>query len=254
MNPTNDHQDTIIEKIIKLQAHGESAKMAGNLEEAESFLGKAQELIFKHQIDEAKIREANGLSVKLVLAKKDIKDKDEAGMPWRSSFLHILSKNNFCYSVWMKDEGKCYIWGEKDMVDTVLYLYENLSYKMYLWAKYAYLSDLNDEVTDLSRNKYIKDWLLGAVTGFAKKLNDQKEAAEKASPSLTGLILTNKEALVKAAEQRIGPTTTGKARTDYDRSVFNKGFNKGKEANANKALGGTNQESGYHKKAAKMIG
>lgn len=247
------NSESIIDKIIKLQAKAHSVKLAGNLEEAESFLSKAQELIFKYQIDEAAIRQENGLSVKLVLAKVDIKDKDEAGMYWRASFLNNLALNNFCYAVWMKEEGQTFIWGEKEMVDAVLYLYQNLSPKMFLWAKYAYLSDVNDEITDLSRNKYLKDWLLGAVTGFAKKLREQKEAAVAQSPTLTGLILSNKAALKLAAEQRVGSTQQKTSRREYDRSVFNKGFAKGKTANANKGLGGSDQESGYHKKTPKFL-
>jgi hypothetical protein len=55
--PNETDRDKVIDKVIKLHAHAESAKALGNEEEAEAFAAKVQELLTAYKLSQSDLRD-----------------------------------------------------------------------------------------------------------------------------------------------------------------------------------------------------
>jgi hypothetical protein len=111
-NNTNQNQD-IIAKVRKLLRHGDSAQNIGNVEEAQVFAAKAQELMFKHKIEMTEV-EAEEYLLNEPITEFEI-DAKQFGMPgtkrigWWSVLVAGLARAYFCRSVghsasWMRNQ------------------------------------------------------------------------------------------------------------------------------------------------------
>jgi hypothetical protein len=99
---SNPNQD-IIAKVRKLLRHGDSAQNIGNLEEAQAFAAKAQELMFKHKIEMTEV-EAEAYLLNEPITDLDIFGGDygmrgSKRIGWWSILVAGLSKAYFCRAV-----------------------------------------------------------------------------------------------------------------------------------------------------------
>jgi hypothetical protein len=98
----NPNQD-IIAKVRKLLRHGDSAQNIGNLEEAQAFAAKAQELMFKHKIEMSAIEaEEYLLNEPITEASVDSRDfgiKATKRIGWWAVLINGLAKAYFCRAI-----------------------------------------------------------------------------------------------------------------------------------------------------------
>lgn len=101
INP-NPNQD-IIAKVRKLLQHGDSAHNIGNLEEAQAFAAKAQELMFKHKIEMSEIEAEQYLSNEPIteaeIDSRDFGIQATKRIQWFATLVNGLAKAYFCRAI-----------------------------------------------------------------------------------------------------------------------------------------------------------
>lgn len=136
MSDLNELKD----KIKKLLDKAESAKQIGNLEEANAFAGKVNELLLKYNLSKKEIIEhQEELEVSGVDSDMEVK---KAHGEWMAQLLNVLCEYNYCKPIFtsrkIDKEYKITIIGSYENVEVVSYLYDVLKGQFQRLAKKAF--------------------------------------------------------------------------------------------------------------------
>lgn len=234
------NRETIIARIKKLLKHAASAKEIGSLQEAEAFTAKANELLLEYnlEISQIKLEEGEDEFAQWMYAESISYKNNQSGDRWLLKLIGVLTKHNLCSYTYNSHFKTFRVYGRMENVDSVVWLYNFLSTGLLRLAQQAHVNRTMDEKIFYGNNRYsfLKDWLIGAVTGFDAKLEAQRQAAAKAS-QMNALMVINKDALNRYADTKIANLKPGrKSKPIYVGSAYEKGYEVGRNYSINKPL------------------
>lgn len=212
-------REAILSRIKKLLKHSESAQQLGNLEEAEAFALKANQLLIEYNLSLSDVHSFDDSSEewKTYQYGEYISYKDnQSGQRWRLRLATILVTHNFCSLVNHYGSKEFRVYGKMENVDVVVWMYNFISYGLLRLAQEAhvqYKKQYDEQILRLFKNydgnhtlkfptmynryAFLKDFLLGAVEGISNKLNKQKEEMLKGNNNITALTIYNDKQLEK---------------------------------------------------------
>jgi hypothetical protein len=235
-------QKKVADKITKLLKMAQSAKEIGNIEEADAFLGKANDLLLEYNIEHSDL-DMSDKRRKIEITMNTVSYHDnQAGSRWRLQFLQILCEYNFCDLVkrsWSStgsyvNNHMAEVMGQPENVDAVLYLFNNIATQLLFIAQDSY-TKIDAEKRPV-RYSYLKDYLLGAVHGFRDKMKALRKEQEAKYEGLNGLVLYNAAAIAEYIENKYPDLRKGKTYRSIkvDGDVYRKGYKEGQSVQAQK--------------------
>lgn len=188
----------IFEKIKKLLSLQEGTTFQA---EAENAAAKIQEILLKYNIDsqtyqnlkDGKNQQVTQLVVSIEVNLNKYQSKTDGN--WVMILFHVMASNNLCLAYQSRnmglkyDQGKVVIVGSEVNVQIVEYLGLSLIPRMESAYKYAWTH--HGGSTGEKRNTFRRGFMIGCLTGIAKKLKEQKEAMEAANNSITALMVVS---------------------------------------------------------------
>lgn len=192
--------EKIIDRVVKLHRHAESAKQIGNEAEALAFSEMIQRLLLKHKlsmsdIDFSGLEKSEPIQEHWIDYRKypDIKVRRQ-GVAWIRVLGNVVAQGHMCDCIWVENSSKITFIGRKSdcevaefMLITLQRLAEKLADKAY--RKYFYECKAAGDVT-LARG-----YRTSFLTGFVRRLKeryDEALSAEVTSSGETGLVRINR--------------------------------------------------------------
>jgi hypothetical protein len=215
----NPNQD-IIAKVRKLLRHSDSAGNIGNLEEAQTFAAKAQELMFKHKIEMTEVEaEAYLLNEPITELEIDGKDFGIVGrkrIGWWSALMFGTCKAFFCRAV-----GHAGNWGNRRNQYTIhgreTDRKEFIDMLRYLTAAALEMSEQQARQRLRENGRLEKAWRNSFKLGFSVAVSDRlrSKAKELMASNEQGLILVDRinNDLDGHLKQRYSNLTQGRGAT-----------------------------------------
>lgn len=227
--------DKIKDKIQKLLNKAESAKEVGNIEEAEAFSNKVNELLTQynlsiHQLEGNKTDNLEGIAIDLEVPKTE--------GTWVVSLYHTIAKFNFCRIIKISGtNSKIFLIGEKYNQEIVVYTCLQLKRMIKALRKQRYKDYMGRE----KKPTFYRGYSQGAVDGIYTKLKAQQEANEVNLTGVTALVVNNTQALDnKVKELFEGGTRQSKPKKLRGDDGYGKGVQDGKNMQINQGLGTKN--------------
>jgi hypothetical protein len=200
---TTVDQSVIIERIKKLLKHSESAKSLESLEEASVFLAKANELLLKHNLELSQIviNDDSDRFANWVYGESVSYQDNQSGSRWRVALLDLLTTHNMCSYTFNRASKTFRVCGYMSNVDAVIWMYHFTSNMLLKLAQKAHVEGKGDLMLQLiygrdlsNRYAFLKDWLLGGVSGFEVKLDFEKRTRNSQTQAL---VVSNSKMLDK---------------------------------------------------------
>ncbi len=145
-----------------------------------------------------------------------------------------IANYNFCQLV-LSNTGrdiKLYLMGEPQNLEVVEYLGNQLSTRLLSMEKRTWNAYQGID----KRGTFRRGYLMGAVLGIISRLREQREAASRASASVTSLVLVQSEKVSAFSEQEF-PNTKKKNKSKTKSSVVAMGYRDGKAMDIHKGVG-----------------
>lgn len=233
----SENLDSIQEKLKKLIRHRDSAEKVGNLQEAEAFAQKIQELALKYGVEVSKL---------------DVEDQNKINAPydervdltkymrrhesdWILKLFGATAKGNMVQIVTNKSRTLAHLFGYKHNVEIAIYMAEQLISKLRLLAR----DDFRAYNGPTKRNTYIRGWLQGAAEAIQVRLSESIQKAQRNDPGVAGLVrkseadITNYKATIYPRLSSIG----NRKLSGMDGRA--QGYATGKRVGINKGVGGS---------------
>ena len=219
----------IIDRIRKLQKHAESARQMGSLNEYFAFAERITELLTKYNLSELDIKLTEGEQEKMDLSGFGLSDavscRGEAGSGWRRHLLNVICQYNYCRSVGQPRDKTVRVYGRGENVETTIWLYLFLSTHFLAMARQHYKAYHTSSPLRLTRFKFIRHFLLGAVDGLGDFYIQQTSEAS------TSVLLYNDHALDAYESQlHIEKVTRTYKAERVDKEAYSQGHRIGKDA------------------------
>ena len=215
----------VISRVQKLMRVAESSDKPGEVAAAQSL---AQELITKHQIEEAQLHGH-------VKDEEIICKRIETPSPYsidKSVLLNGIVKYNFCKA--LRGDKYCLIYGYASDVEICVALYELLVVDMVSSMKVR-LAKVKD--SDQFESSYTKAWVKSFFSGYAvsimERIRDSKNKVikeEEKKGTSVELVLLDKQQAIEDFYQTL-PRAPGHKRKLTSKSGYESGVDSGKEAN-----------------------
>jgi hypothetical protein len=191
MTNTTD-KSTVLVRVQKLLAKAESAKEIGSLEEANAFVAKANQIMLEHNLSMVEVHMKDDDTQ---LSSSSVSFLDNmAGNLWRVRLMTVLCSYNFCVCTVRRHDKTLIIYGDKDNVDVVMFLYSNVAARIYNLGVSTYLGIPKAERPH-KRYDFLKNFVLGAVNGLRLKLAEVRAEQAAANNQVTSLVV-NSEARI----------------------------------------------------------
>lgn len=230
----------IAEKIQKLMALAESS----NENEAAVAAAKAQELLAKYNLDLAQVRGFTAKTDEEIIEVATNDDKYKKRQAWIVELADVIAKHNFCTALF-SSHGHTYFIGHTRDVNVAVFLFNNLRVRLFKLATdrtYEYSltlkknrSYIRDTYEELSGNVHPRvwrnSWLMGAVAGINKKLNESRKDFAEAPNAMTMIVVREQEVSTWVKQkypklssvslgggQNVGATVSG-FRTGYEMAM-----------------------------------
>ena len=120
-------QQKILARIKKLQAHAESARQLGSLNEYYAFAERITELLIKYNLRQHDLNREHPVLEDELLSSYGFSEavtyRGEAGNGWRRALLNVLCTNNFCRNVGNTEAKSVRVYGRGENVETTMWLY-----------------------------------------------------------------------------------------------------------------------------------
>jgi hypothetical protein len=228
----------ILDKIKKLIAHADSAKQMGSFEEAKAFMEKAQELMNTHNLsmlDVLRHAQQQGEAERFkdyLIGEKIYMKENLAGSRWKCDLIKVLAHHNLTNVMFHNNNNKEYatVYGEGQHVEVVQYLFNFLSIHLLNLAKQSRATD--PASATLCRHTYLKNFLIGAISGLQTQLLQQ--ASESKFASQLNEIMVLNSVLLEQYKKKAWPDSFLKA---SKRIEVGAGYDKGVNAGENVQLG-----------------
>ena len=224
-------QQRIISRIKKLQAHAESARQLGSLNEYFAFAQRVSQLLTKYNLNQMDLEADEPTADEQYLRSygfsKLLSYQGEGGSGWRRQLLHVLCEFNYCRNLGYTRIKKVKIYGRGENVETTTWLYLFLNTHFLLMARDAFRVYIpaKRKKERLSRHKFLRDFLLGAVDGLQEYYQQQRAAGDSAliRYSDTALDKFAQAAGLQIVMRRVRPVRV-------NGQVYNAGLRVGREA------------------------
>lgn len=241
----------LMDKIRKLMDKAQSSEELGNLNEAEAFAAKVSELLTKHNLSRFDIKEK---SVKNGIIDKEFKDitpvKNE-GL-WIFDLYHTISKFYYCSIIvntrmiltsthQAVSNKHATLFGTEENIEVVRFMGEQLESKIRFYGKRDWKR--YHIILKQKKNTFLREYYKGAVVGLFVKLERQRNDQIQDNSNITDLVVCNKEALVKAIDDKYGKVRNEKRKRSRPNAGRSLGIKKGSELELNKGVGGHSAEN-----------
>lgn len=227
-----ENKEQIISRIKKLLKSAESFTKIGSTEEAETFTSMATKLLLQYNLDMAEVEASNedGKRFSNWKYNEAVSYKDnQSGDRWKLDLILVLARFNFCDVVRNRANKEFHVYGTTDNVDIVVYLYNFLSIGLLRIAQENHVKLSDEEKKTYNRYSYLKDFLIGAVSGINEKLKKEREEASQLDCKITSLIVCNKEVLNQYIQERFaGNVKKTNMKSVKVGSAYQEGFQVGK--------------------------
>lgn len=236
------NEESLIIKIKKLIDHSHGTD---NEKESQAFMLRAMELMRQHNIDIQRVE----------MAEEQKKQRIEAVLIsfedkyYEHGLLKSISENNFCRIILNYDETGLYVIGKSENVEIVIYLFTFYKRELLRLSITAYNKHINEKeemfksagllIDDFPKtrfkNTFLRDYVIGAVSGISEKMNEDKQnAINKNISNSTGLISLkdlykiNEQEIEKYVEEKFGKLTKS-IRSNNSNVKNDAAFNSGKK-------------------------
>lgn len=195
-----DGKEKYLAKIKALRDTAETLTKNGDMEAAETFLKKANELLLEYNLNEADMR-AHGENIGNPFAEWGYSERvsykeNLAGNRWRMDLIKMIASHNLVGVLFTNIDEKYtfQIYGDIQNVEQVVWLYNYLStYLIRLAKQYTYNLPAEDK-KEYCRHTHMKSYLDGAIIGISYKLNEQNMKSEHAK-QIHDLVIFNDKSL-----------------------------------------------------------
>jgi hypothetical protein len=232
-------KESILWKIKKLLNLADTAKNS-NIEEATSAGAKAQEILFKYNLELADVQGLSEEEAETIDRQNYTVQANRNTITWKGSLLHGVCLANFCRTVRLRsNSGQMAIFGKPSNVQVAVYLFEYLQREIERLA----IEGLQAQGVFTGKARWLRSFCLGAMSSVCRRLHEQKEQDRKASHGGTALVVVSDRELEKAVRSEFPILSKGRSTTIGDSS----GYSSGREAGNGIALrrgmtGGTRRE------------
>jgi len=219
-----------LEKLIRLQ---EGATKINSLEEAANAAEKIQNLLFKYNLSMADInaKEGNELNVENTVIDLEELGRVKTSGAWMETLVNVLANNNLCKAIFANP--RIILFGEEENIKVVSLLSIQLIHRIKDMAKASWRDYSGIE----KRNSYIRGYTMGAVSGIAVKLRDNKKELEGNNANVTTMVVTTEKLVAQAASDHFGGRLKpGKSKRLKAQDGKAKGFRDGKNMEFHKSL------------------
>lgn len=177
--------NNILEKIHKLMKHAESARTIGSVQEAEVFTQKITALQLEYNISRSQIissyKDENDIYADWIHSEYISYQDNQSGNKWRGMLIAHLANHNFTAVTQRASAKEFRVFGEKNNVNTTIYLYNFISTGLLRIAQQHYSNLSKEQKLRYNRYAFLKDFLIGAVTGINTKLSQINQSEEHKS-------------------------------------------------------------------------
>lgn len=196
----------IAEKIQKLMALAESS----NETEAAVAAAKAQELLAKYNLDLAQVRGFTAKTDEEIIEVATNDDKYKKRQAWIVELADVIAKHNFCTALF-SSRGTTYFIGHTRDVNVAIFLFNNLRVRLFKLAtdrtyEYSEAQKVKMGYRNIPVDAYEvfggdnihprvwrNSWLMGAVAGINKKLNESRKGFAEAPNAMTMIVVREQE-------------------------------------------------------------
>jgi len=208
----------------------DKANGTNNLEEADAFMKKAQEMLKKYNLDAERVMSREEVQKQGVEETRVVYDET-----WQAFLAMYISKANMCRLITIGGFGvsKFAVIGKPSNVAAVVYLYEfyrgaimGLALKRYDEMVKSFMSDLNLSTKEKNKHKsnFIENYIKGCVDGVNDQMTKQKEV-EMCDGEIRGMVLHNEDLVQKYMDANY--PNLGRSRSGYT-SGSGGGYNSGR--------------------------
>lgn len=235
----SDKSKAIKEKLEKLIRKRDSAESLGNLQEAEAFAQKIQQLAIEYgvSLEEIQTGEERRKPIGKMVDITPYMKRHESD--WIYLLFHACARGNMCMGVGNFTRTAIDIIGAEHNIEIAIYMAESLITQFRELAR----KDYSKYGGDIKRNTYIRGWLRGATQAIKERLTENLSKAE-ASHSGTALMIRNQMMEVKEEVRKLYPhLSTSKSHSLMGKDGQQQGYATGKTIGLNKGVGGSNGPS-----------
>ena len=236
---TNDKKAKLLKKVKNLL---DLANDKNSLHEAETAARMAQELMMKYNLEEAQVLGIDYSDMEKFLYPAYKITKTNEGT-WIRGLFNTVCKHNLCKIIintrWEAGETREYFWilGEKTNIEIVIYICEQLIYKLRQIEKVHWSSYKGFD----KRNSFRRGFLSGAVSGIYDKMNDLTESFKR-NEGTNALIIRKDKQLQDFIDSEFPDLKKSRSSSLSSRDGFKKGHGVGKGININSGVSGGSQK------------
>lgn len=229
----------ILDKLEKLIALRDNA---GSPAEAENAAMRIQEILMKHNLDEAQIDagiKAKNISiVGIKIPIDEVSNKKEGR--WYLSLFDAIAKNNLCQIIRTtyrsKGSGIITVIGKEVNVEIVIYTVNNLAEKIRQAAKIVYKQSEGTINFNPNPNAFKRAFYMGCARGIALKLEEQTKDLIIENPGIRGLIKVNEADIDTFINKEFSNVKTAKSVNYRDKSAYRTGVVTGRGMGVSKGI------------------
>lgn len=183
---TDADQEKMLEKVRRLFELAKSS----NQFESEAAAAKAQELLFKYNLDMGMLAEKEVPYVKV-----EMKLKNRA--KWAGTLLNTIGRANGCFVVHMTTMGDQYynVVGQRHSIEVMEYSYQQMEKRIRWLSEVAWDIYLGDDPEGM----YKESFCFGAVDALKRKLDTQVKM-QTTAPESKAVVLKQDAALMEAVK------------------------------------------------------
>jgi hypothetical protein len=223
-------------KLRKLLDKQKSAEELGNIQEAETFATKVQELLIKYELELSDIERHTVRSVNIdeeIIDCNPMTIRNESD--WVRRLFGACAAGNFCKVLFMqKDQYKVFLIGEEINREVTIFLVHQLVPKLRHLARRSYGDYHRMNPYGDKRNTFIRSFLRGATISIKGRLMDELKAQEENTEQVHGLVLRKDEQLSRWMKEKYPVLGQMKSRNLGSHAGFHNGYEAGKNVQISK--------------------
>jgi len=180
-------QNNLLEKIKKIFAKAHSAEKMGSLEEAESFMKHANQMLINNNLSAQALNDFDRKTKFGIIDSPAFYGDVVSDGTWDMYLLHIIAKNNICHVVFYEEDGFADVIGPSQNVEVSMYMYEttkklikNIANSTFNTKRGSLAREHQVKASEIEgdqlpyRKVYIRQFLTGAVQGIMAKFEQEK--------------------------------------------------------------------------------
>lgn len=236
----------VLKKLRKLQKLYESAKQINSEGEANAAAVAIQRMLTAYNLSMNEIGEDIDHSDDIIEENANGYTYKSIGGVWEYHLLYVLCKWNFCKCFKKKTVKNLVIFGKKENLETVKWLWDVLAERFVSFSKRRYKEYKSTceklERTPVSMDRFQRSYLVGCVNGLNDKLESEnkrdKEADADFSTKVTALVVRNNAAIDEYISKKYTIKDTKAANVKMVTPAMKMGYEDGLHTNINKPISG----------------